>query len=336
MANENIFTDNGRKRRRRRGSGGRILFVILILIVAGAGWGVWNVFGTSLRPKGAKTTEVRVSRAKPKKSAKTTVIAQRTFVVLGVSENGDEKSLVGAAQVVFDPAQNRIAGLYVDPKTFAFVPGRGLLSLADGFSEGPKRIAPIVSELIGIKAEGYLVVGEADFAVLKETKDVPALFSRYNDGNVSRSELKALAARMKVIPVDRRNLYDLPVRDFTIGDTTYFNPVKDELKGLVEAIWQRPREKKRADVKVIILNGNGVPGIGRKAADRLSAEKVTIVDVKNADKFDYEATALIAYTQKGRKATKDMADALGVGETRSEPMAQDVADVVVILGGDFK
>lgn len=327
-----------RARRRRPPSKAKqvLPFIGLILLVA-AVWAGWDVFQTESDPKDGKTTVVKVE-PEPKKEAKKeekVVIAQRTFVILGVSENGGSKTLSGAIQVVFDPAQNRIGGLFVDPDMFVVIPGRGLLSISDGLEEGPKALAAAISTLLGIESEGYLVIDGAEFSRLKLSKDIGGVFEQYSDGNVPRADSKALGEQMTLISKERRELYDVPVRQLEIGESLYYQPVKDELRRLVKAIWGRAPEFKKAGLRVIILNGNGTPGIGRKAADRLIGKDYRIIDVKNADSFDYTTTRVMVYNQAARKAGKQIVKDLGLGTVVDDALAQDVADIVILLGKDF-
>ena len=87
---------------------------------------------------------------------------------------------------------------------------------------------------------------------------------------------------------------------------------------------------------MIILNGNGTPGIGRKAADRLIGGNYRIIDVKNADSFNYATTRIMVYNQEAKKAGKKLAKDLGLGTVVDDSLAQDVTDVVILLGKDFK
>ncbi len=191
-----------RDRRRRPSSKARqALPIIGIILFVAAVWVGWDVFLTESDPKDGKTTVVKVETELEKKEKKEekVVITQRTFVILGVSQSSGSKTLTGAAEVVFDPARNRIGGLFLDPETFVVIPGRGLQSIADGFKEGPKALAAAISALLGIESEGYLIIDGDEFSRLKVNKDIGSVFEQYSDGNVPRAESKALGEQMSLI-----------------------------------------------------------------------------------------------------------------------------------------
>lgn len=325
-----------RSRQRRQQRSGALKMILAVGVVAVAVFSGWSLF--SIQPvekaKDATVVEVESSESEPKEEK--TIISQRTFTVLGVGEGEDGKNLTGAAQVVFDPAQNGIGGLYFDPNTFVVIPGRGLQSISEGYPEGPKQLTAAIAELIGIKSEGYLIISDTEFAHLKESKDVAGLFAEYSDGNVARSEAKELAEQMGAIPKDRRRLYDLPVRRLEIGESQYYEPVKDEMERLVKAIWGRAPQKNDKGVRVIILNGNGTPGVGRTAADRLVDKGYRIIDVKNADHFNYDKTRIMVYNRKAKNVGAALVKDLQSGTVVEESMAQDVMDAVILLGKDFQ
>ena len=312
-----------------------IIGTILIVVVI---WAGWDVFLTESDPKDGKTTVVKVEpepKKEEEKKEEKVVITQRTFVILGVGESGGSKILTGAAQVVFDPAQNQIGGLFLNPDTFVLIPGRGLQSIADGFKEGPKALAAAISALLGIESEGYFVIDGDQFSSLKENKDIGSVLEQYSDGNVPRDESKALGEQMSLIPKERRDFYDVPVRPLEIGESLYYEPVNDELSRLVKAIWGRAPDFKDDGIRVIILNGSGTPGIGRKAADRLTGKGYRIIDVKNADSFNYTTTRIMVYNQEAKKAGKKLVKDLGLGTVVDDSLTQDVTDVVILLGKDF-
>jgi hypothetical protein len=59
-----------------------------------------------------------------------------------------------------------------------------------------------------------------------------------------------------------------------------------------------------------------------------------VVDSKNADRFDYKATQILLY--HGTQADADrVRDALGVGAIAVKSEAQDVADIILVIGADY-
>ena len=86
---------------------------------------------------------------------------------------------------------------------------------------------------------------------------------------------------------------------------------------------------------VLVLNGNGTPGAGSVAAERIEALGYEVTS-DNADHFDYEQT-LVVYDDEGRAAdAQAVADALGAGELVLNDGTYDTdGGFVVILGSDW-
>ena len=60
-----------------------------------------------------------------------------------------------------------------------------------------------------------------------------------------------------------------------------------------------------------------------------------VVDTKNADNFNYVVTEIVV--QRGSlEQGKNIAKVLKVGVVKSQPSEQNVADVIVIVGKDYK
>ncbi len=109
--------------------------------------------------------------------------------------------------------------------------------------------------------------------------------------------------------------------------------VKDLLASSAAA--QRPG----GDVRVLVQNGVGTPGLGSSARDLLVAEGFTYVAGGNASSFG-NATSLVLITD-GTAAKRAeglaIANALGLSEKslRVTSQGQSIADVVVVLGKDY-
>lgn len=87
-------------------------------------------------------------------------------------------------------------------------------------------------------------------------------------------------------------------------------------------------------VRVEIRNGAGVQGLAGRARDLLREAGFDVVEVGNADAFDYLHTRVLAHTDGGESA-REVAEWLGVGEVAVEADTGRFADVTVILGLDW-
>jgi hypothetical protein len=87
-------------------------------------------------------------------------------------------------------------------------------------------------------------------------------------------------------------------------------------------------------VRVIVYNGVGTPGVAGAAARQLIRAGFRVVDSKNADNFEYKTTRILLY--HGTQADADrVRDTLDAGEIAVESEAQNVADIIVVIGADF-
>jgi len=318
-----------RSRRQKRSSLKRTVIVVVVgLIVA---WFGWSSIGSNPKQRGSTTVKVRPPHKKQSKA----VVSQQTILIMGVEDQEGQKRINGMLELVFDPARNRVGGLIIDPNTYVSIPGRGYQSIHDGLAEGPKNLEAAVTELIGIETEGWLVVPGATFQTQIDAKNLGAFFKEPLESSMTGSRIRSLGGKIAAIPADRVNLSALPVKTIIIGEQSYYEPEKKDLKRLVTALWGREPKEVKPPIRVIILNGNGNPGVARTAADRLIGKGFKVIDVKNADNFNYKKTEVLIYNQKARKSGPAVAKALGAGVLVDKETAQDVTDIVIVVGKDF-
>lgn len=320
-------------RRGRRGRGAAVgRYLIIVIIGAGLVW-----FGLSLRPTSTpkKAATVKIVKESDKKVEEKSIVDQRTFLIIGVDE-GTEKDLVKEVLVVvFDPAGNRINGMIIDPDTYVAIPARGYESISDGFDEGPEKIDAAISDMTGYESEGYVVISGEQIETLKDEKKLDEALTQNIDSNISTRKASALAEKLGNIPKERIQFLTLPIKTIVIGEQTYYEPNKKDLDKTILAIWGQAAEKREAPLRIIILNGNGTPGIARKAADRLVGDGYKILDIKNADRFDYTKTEVLLYSPLAKENGRKVAKALEAGVLLEKNMAQDVTDIVIVVGEDF-
>jgi hypothetical protein len=103
-------------------------------------------------------------------------------------------------------------------------------------------------------------------------------------------------------------------------------------KSLVGAGAGRRRATER--VRVEILNGGGHAGAAREATDQLRDLGFDVVFFGNAGSFDRDSSVVL--DRMGRiEAARDVADALGIRNVRSEPDSNLYLDVSVVLGMEW-
>ncbi|MBU4047193.1 LytR C-terminal domain-containing protein, partial [bacterium] len=87
-------------------------------------------------------------------------------------------------------------------------------------------------------------------------------------------------------------------------------------------------------VKVEVLNGNAMSGIAHKIAKDLELQGFEIVNVGNADNFDYEQTKIIVYS-KEVNLDNQFKELFKDFEIVKEYRTQTDLDLVIILGKDM-
>jgi hypothetical protein len=94
-----------------------------------------------------------------------------------------------------------------------------------------------------------------------------------------------------------------------------------------------PKRDDGRPIRVEVLNGSGVNRAGQGLAEHLRAKGFDVVDIRNADRSDYEETVVLDRAGKPRFAAS-VARELGAGDPVGEPSGDLMLEVTVILGRD--
>jgi hypothetical protein len=87
-------------------------------------------------------------------------------------------------------------------------------------------------------------------------------------------------------------------------------------------------------VPVIVLNGNGVPGIGELVAEKILPGGFRIAVSENASTFDHDQTLVVVGSSNDVDLAERVRDLLGVGSV-SVSVGSGIAPVTVVVGKDF-
>jgi hypothetical protein len=151
-------------------------------------------------------------------------------------------------------------------------------------------------------------------------------------GDDSEAEAKSFMDGVKTAQVA---LVPLPVKPINLADQTYFEPQRDQVADLLLSWWGVRLGADDGVIRVIVYNGSGMPGTAGEAAQTLIKAGMRVVDTKNADRFDYKETLIVVQDgdlAKGESVKK----VLGLGKVVDQPSEQDVADIIIIVGQDWK
>jgi hypothetical protein len=141
---------------------------------------------------------------------------------------------------------------------------------------------------------------------------------------------------------DRYEPQVLPVTPIdTGGGQTSFSIKVDEVAALVRAQLADsiPPGRDVGDNRVLILNGVGTPGLGSSVAKRLRDE-FRVVGTRNKQPFGVTESVVVVFDSSDQSLTKARRVAallnLPPNAVRISTQTQSVADVIVVIGADYK
>lgn len=127
----------------------------------------------------------------------------------------------------------------------------------------------------------------------------------------------------------------------TGNDEIRFRIDADATRALVDELLAQsvPASRRAEGNRVLVLNGVGTPGLGKKVRDKLVPAGFVFVASRNAREFNQCCTQVLVKdaTAEGTALGNRVAKALGVPLTsvKSSDQIGTIADVVVIVGKDF-
>ncbi len=135
----------------------------------------------------------------------------------------------------------------------------------------------------------------------------------------------------------------LPVaRIDTGGSTPTFSIKVDEGATLVrnQLAESIPPGRDNSANRVLVLNGVGTPGLGGTVASKLRSSPFHVVGTRNKQGFGVRESVVVVFdaSETSQQKARDIARLLGLKETavRIGTQNQSVADVIVVVGSDFK
>lgn len=156
------------------------------------------------------------------------------------------------------------------------------------------------------------------------------------NSDASNEEQSEFLSELASTPTDDLTIAPLPVNQEVVGDTELYSTSDAEVRPFVEdAFGDLPALED--EVRVQILNGNGVPGIGEQVAGKLVGEGFRVVLSGNAERLDYADTRIVIYesTLEAQASGERVRDLLGVGEVQVSTQAQGIVDLTIVVGRDF-
>ena len=182
-------------------------------------------------------------------------------------------------------------------------------AIFDSFENDPDALAQAV-----IETEGALSESDADIEQLAN------FFG-------SLAELPRVSLR----------LTNLPIRPAAAGDDELYATDADEIRGFAASTFGRIARAREEDVRVQVLNGNGVPGIGQVVAEKLVGRGFRVILSGNARRLDYKRTLIVSYddSEHGLGLAERAKELLGVGQVQVAGQQQGIVDLTIVVGKDF-
>ena len=218
------------------------------------------------------------------------------------------------------------------------------------FVDGPQELTPdlLVKLLYIVGIDGddvelgsrHLAFWDALLDQYEDPEEIAALFegagAALGESDAPAEEHAEFFASIAALEPEQRTITALPVRPISAGDSELYATDEDELAEFVASTIGTGRDKP-AEIRVQVLNGNGVPGIGQEVANRLVGEGFRVILSGNARRLNYKKTLVIAYdsSETGIGLAERARELLGVGEVQVSAQQQGIVDLTIVVGKDF-
>lgn len=226
-----------------------------------------------------------------------------------------------------------IKGISVDGKTYS---GKGSIEYA-ALKDDETQLDKIKREHKLFKA--VLEKAKTDDAQSKMSKMMSQIKPLIST-DMSTKEITNLAFLVSHLEEKNVKMSVTPVKEVSLQGKTQYQPQKKQLESLVNEVFGPDRWKggSKGDLRIRVLNGVGEPGVANEVARLMIENGYKVIDVKNADNFDYTETELIIYSIKSADMVKanKVKSILSVGKIILNNLPQDVADMTIIIGKDFQ
>jgi hypothetical protein len=257
--------------------------------------------------------------------------AQDNLLIIGT----DGASGADFLAVRLDRENGQVFGIAIPDGAFMEVPGQGFERIGDSYKAGVEVSMAAISNYLGVPFEKHVVVSKQAYQDALTNQSLVGLMDAVVSsdlGDDGEAEAKSFMDGVKTAQVA---LVPLPVKPINLADQTYFEPQRDQVADLLLSWWGVRLGADDGVIRVIVYNGSGMPGTAGEAAQTLIKAGMRVVDTKNADRFDYKETLIVVQDgdlAKGESVKK----VLGLGKVVDQPSEQDVADIIIIVGQDWK
>jgi len=277
---------------------------------------------------------------------------------LGIDMQIDSYLLMDVAGIV-----NKLAGIelnldqayvindYDNNSTFNLEPGPNLLDGSEvlnilKYFSGIEKDIPLEDMKIQKKVMDAIMAKVAGDNEESLTSNLNLVKDHINS-DLSLEELLKLFSTFSGIDADSNTVFTLEASSTELeGEGIVYLPDVAGLSELFSKV-QETGEDFGAErtIDVVILNGTGIPGIAAVLSDILKGQlyesgksKFNILEVGNADNFNYASTEIVVYTSDDSSvmdASNDIKEIIEVGNITTSQDEIASSDIVIILGADY-
>jgi hypothetical protein len=242
------------------------------------------------------------------------------------------------------------------------IPGQGEGTLAEALALPARHAATTAANVLGVWIDHYAVIGpERLEAIVDEAGGITVGTEEMTGREVLDSLVDSPSAGTAAFAVALTGLLSAGVewepadfvqaderaevirtleaaRDVTVSSipsveaaSGIYQAEPDAIRAsLVEAFGGPDRDA----IRVIVLNGSGVPGVGELVAERIVPSGFRIVVSENASSFDHDETLVVVGSPEDVELGERVRDLLGTG-TVNVSVSSGLAPVTVLVGKDF-
>ncbi|MCL2503862.1 MAG: LytR C-terminal domain-containing protein [Coriobacteriia bacterium] len=301
---------------------GILCAIALVLLLAA------NTVNTTVRWRAKRIAEGR-DAAQNEADQKATL---ENIVIVG-ADNG---VAAGFLAIRINLEDSRVYGVAVSEGTFLDVPGRGFERIGDAYSSGVDGVVSAIANYFSVPFSDYVIVPTSVYRDALTRQSVAVLPTASTASSLSQENLAKLSSYLKEVPSENVALVPLPTKPITLGERTYLEPQREQVADLLKTWWGVNAQEAEQATRVVIYNGSGVPGIAGEAAQELIRAGARVIDTQNANSFDYKVTQIIVRRTGETERGIQVQAVLGVGEVTDDPSDQNIIDLIVIIGADYK
>lgn len=162
---------------------------------------------------------------------------------------------------------------------------------------------------------------------------IPQLLEEVKDcinTNIELQDVITLANLFSGVSQEKFKFETIQCTPVYIEGISYLEPNVEEVRQRINSLLY----SQNSGIKVEVLNGNGISGVAHRIAKELELQGFEIVNIGNADNFNYEKTKIVVYSKKVnldnefKRLFKDF-------EIVKDYQTNTDLDLVIILGRDM-